>query len=33
MMEMDLEGPGEPIRAKDVENRLNQYPLSDRGER
>lgn len=29
----DLEGPGEPIRAKDVENRLNQYPLSDRGER
>lgn len=29
----DLEGTGEPIRAKDVENRLNQYPLSDRGER
>ena len=29
----DLEGNGEPIRAKDVENRLNQYPLSDRGER
>lgn len=28
-----LEGAGEPLRAKDVENRLNQYPLSDRGER
>ncbi|WP_277587581.1 general stress protein [Psychrobacillus antarcticus] len=29
----DLEGTGESIRAVDVENRLNQYPLSDRGER
>lgn len=29
----NLEGTGESIRAKDVENRLNQYPLSDRGER
>lgn len=28
----DLEGPGKPIHARDVENRLNQYPLSNRGE-
>lgn len=29
----DLGNSGEPIRTGDVENRLNQYPLSDRGER
>ncbi|QUG40085.1 general stress protein [Psychrobacillus sp. INOP01] len=29
----DMGYTGESIRAGDVENRLNQYPLSDRGER
>lgn len=31
--ETDMGYTGESIRAGDVENRLNQYPLSDRGER